>query len=297
MALISITTNNWVQPANVHYKDVTISAGITVTLTDITYEDIIVNAGATVIFTQPVLNLKSLTVKAGYAPAGAPYSNYSRVKFNNSSCVVKVSYSVNIGSYVIVNPDGNSVTFYLADGSTDSENFTVNDGWNTVINSNIYIPYGELFIQKSNNTPRCYMNGTFIADEIHSDYFVTWNGNNCNSSSANYAAPPAQNILSQPITQNVFNVKLFPNPTPGDFNIQVITNSNEQIKVRIFDVNGKVVKASTNINKGSIMTLTNDLANGIYFVEVTQGKNKNTAKLVKLNGLGGLQYNNSKGLF
>ena len=279
---ITITTNNWVQPANIRYKDVTINAGITVTLTDTLYEDITVNAGATVIFTKPVLNLRSLIVKAGYAPAGAPYSNYSKVKFNNSSTVVKVSYKVNIYSYVVVNPDGNSVTFYLADGSTDSEDFTVNDGWNTVINANIYIPYGVLFIQKSNNTPRCYMNGMFIADEIHADYFITWNGNNCNSTSANYAAPPAQNILSQPITQNVFNVKLFPNPTPGDFNIQVITNSNEQIKVRIIDVNGKVVKTSTNMTKGSIMTLTSDLINGIYFVEVTQGKNKTTAKLVKL---------------
>ena len=80
-----------------------------------------------------------------------------------------------------------------------------------------------------------------------------------------------------------FEVKLYPNPTPGDFNIQVITGSSEQIMVRIMNGNGTVVQASIKLTKQGLIALGSKLPGGTYFVEVTQGKNRSVTKLVKLN--------------
>ena len=280
---ITIKTNNWVQPANVRYKDITIYAGITATLTDSIYGDITLKQGATVIFTKPVVNLSTLSVYQGSAPAGAPYTNYSKVKFASATCIVKVSKKVDMDDYNILNPDGKSVTFYLADNNSDEEDFTIKYGSHSVFNCNIYIPIGELRIYKGSNTPRCYMNGMFIADEIRSDHYVTWNGNSCNSANPLlFAAPPVENQRETEKTGDIFTVKLYPNPTLNDFNIQVITNSIEPVMIRILDVNGRIMKDLTRLSKAQVTTMTNDLKKGIYFVEVTQGQNKNTVKLVKL---------------
>ena len=53
--------------------------------------------------------------------------------------------------------------------------------------------------------------------------------------------------------------------------------------VRIMDVNGKLIQEKTKLTKQGLITLTNRLPGGTYFVEVTQGKNHSVTKLVKLN--------------
>jgi hypothetical protein len=282
----TVTTNNWVQPTGVRYKDITINAGLTATLTDTLYQNIIVNAGAKVIFSRSNVNLKTLTLKDG---TGAGATPFTQVSFSSPRDTVKVSYGVELASYNKVNPEGNTVTFYMSDGNSDAENFHVMNGHNSVINANVYIPIGQLFVEKKDNTPRCYMNGMFIAQNIHSDYYVTWNGNSCNSANVftqpvyvNTTVPEATPVVT-PTLADRFEVKIYPNPTPGDFNIQVISNSTDPVMVRILDVNGVVVQASTKMTKQGLIGLANRLPGGTYFVEVTQGKNRRVEKLIKMN--------------
>ena len=80
-----------------------------------------------------------------------------------------------------------------------------------------------------------------------------------------------------------FDVKLYPNPTPGDFNIQVITSSPEPIRARILDLTGVEIQASTQVSKQGLIGLARKLPGGTYFVEVTQGKNRQVLKLIRTN--------------
>ena len=95
------------------------------------------------------------------------------------------------------------------------------------------------------------------------------------------APPPVTGTKTT--TPDVFRVKLYPNPTSGNFNIQVVTYSNEPIKVRIMDALGTVLQTATNVSKSGLMQLASKYRGGTYFVEVSQGIHKEVLKLIKLN--------------
>ena len=77
--------------------------------------------------------------------------------------------------------------------------------------------------------------------------------------------------------------ELVQEPTPGDFNIQVIPNSTEPAMVKILDATGTVVQSQIQISKQGFIGHTDRLKGGTYFVEVTQGKNRKVVKLVRTN--------------
>lgn len=89
--------------------------------------------------------------------------------------------------------------------------------------------------------------------------------------------------LQAELPQADFRVNVYPNPSAYDFNIQVISRSNEPVTVRILDLNGKVRSVQTQLSKTNSIKVGNDLTGGTYFAEVTQGNNKQVVKLVKLN--------------
>lgn len=89
---------------------------------------------------------------------------------------------------------------------------------------------------------------------------------------------PATSVV--PFAEEQFKVNMFPNPTVSDFKLQVVTADKEIINVRILDMQGRQLKNITvmpylTINVGA------DLKAGTYMVEVVQGKNKTTEKLLK----------------
>ena len=80
-----------------------------------------------------------------------------------------------------------------------------------------------------------------------------------------------------------FSVQVNPNPSTGDFSIQVFSRSNDPILVRIIDNNGVVRNVSSLTSKANSIKVGGNLIGGIYIAEVTQGTNRKTLKLVKLN--------------
>lgn len=72
-------------------------------------------------------------------------------------------------------------------------------------------------------------------------------------------------------------IAVFPNPTKGDFSISIPSHFNkESMNIAIYDMTGRLVK-SVNPDHVSIQ----DVSNGVYFVEISDGKNKSKAKLIK----------------
>ena len=76
------------------------------------------------------------------------------------------------------------------------------------------------------------------------------------------------------------SVNVFPNPTTSNFNVQVITAGNESIKVRVLDIQGRQIKSIT-INPYETITIGAELKAGSYIIEVRQGKNIKTTRILK----------------
>ena len=83
-----------------------------------------------------------------------------------------------------------------------------------------------------------------------------------------------------PTTDN-FHVKAYPNPSENQFTIQVEGGSNEKVQVSVYDAVGRLVKKIEKTDNSSQIRFGEDLKIGAYFVEVRQGVNRKTIKLVK----------------
>jgi hypothetical protein len=117
--------------------------------------------------------------------------------------------------------------------------------------------------------------------------FVTVSGlSNCGQSQPRLinvkltGCPTAVTGKTDAIENRNWDVRFFPNPTKSTFNLQVSSTSREAFSVKVFDVQGRLIKtmevfASENNNFG------NELKSGTYMFEITQGKEKKTVRGVK----------------
>ena len=91
-------------------------------------------------------------------------------------------------------------------------------------------------------------------------------------------APIAKAVSSTTIES--MSVNVFPNPTTSNFNVQVLTAGKENIKARILDMQGRQIKSIT-INPYETITIGAELKAGSYIIEVRQGKNIKTTRILK----------------
>ncbi len=100
------------------------------------------------------------------------------------------------------------------------------------------------------------------------------------------AAKTNNNVVEQSkknvvvINTGEMEVKVFPNPTTSDFKLRISTSSLELIKVRVMDMEGRVLK-QFNANDSELINTGADLKAGAYIMEVKQGNEVKTIKLLK----------------
>jgi hypothetical protein len=82
------------------------------------------------------------------------------------------------------------------------------------------------------------------------------------------------------IVNNQMEVKVFPNPTKSNFNLQVITADQQEVVVRILDVQGRFIK-SVKVAPYQTLNLGSELKSGSYMLEVKQGNSVKTSRVVK----------------
>jgi hypothetical protein len=78
-----------------------------------------------------------------------------------------------------------------------------------------------------------------------------------------------------------FGLKVYPNPSRGDFNLQLSGSGSEEVEVRVMDLQGRSIKQLRTAPKG-IITLGADLKSAVYLIEVRQGANRQTTRVIKL---------------
>jgi hypothetical protein len=120
------------------------------------------------------------------------------------------------------------------------------------------------------------ISATAVATHLaHGDYLST-----CNSSEI--ASNSAAESLNKTSEFASLSFKALPNPTYGYFTIQVGSNNvNERIRLRILDLNGREIEVRTSLTSGQVLQVGNNYRSGVYLVELTQGKQRVTAKLIK----------------
>jgi hypothetical protein len=95
------------------------------------------------------------------------------------------------------------------------------------------------------------------------------------------AGPAAPLTKGLPIVANdPMEVKVFPNPTTSNFNLQVITADQQEVVVRILDVQGRFIK-SVKVAPYQSLSIGSELKSGSYMLEVRQGNNVKTTRVVK----------------
>lgn len=88
---------------------------------------------------------------------------------------------------------------------------------------------------------------------------------------------------ASPVTENVFNVSIGPNPSVDQFGIKINTSGEEPVKVSIYDMNGRLCLEKKDLPCNETVKLGYELSPGQYIVQVEQGGRKEAIKIVKSN--------------
>jgi hypothetical protein len=80
--------------------------------------------------------------------------------------------------------------------------------------------------------------------------------------------------------------QVYPNPSSGIFNLSYQLSDAETMTVKVYNVNGKIVKQYHTPGNGFVQKLNIDLSNpgfatGLYMIEANAGEKKQTFKLIK----------------
>jgi len=89
----------------------------------------------------------------------------------------------------------------------------------------------------------------------------------------------AQMEITPEVTK--FNVNVSPNPTEHHFTLYLEGASNEKVQLVVYDAIGRQVKKIEKGDGSGPISFGENLKVGIYIVEVRQGANRKTLKLVK----------------
>jgi len=75
------------------------------------------------------------------------------------------------------------------------------------------------------------------------------------------------------------NVSMYPNPTKGKLNVNLGEYKSQVIKMNVYNTKGQVVMSKEILKKSSEFDLSN-LAQGVYIVELKNGINKSSSRIV-----------------
>ncbi|MBP8066010.1 MAG: T9SS type A sorting domain-containing protein, partial [Flavobacterium sp.] len=82
------------------------------------------------------------------------------------------------------------------------------------------------------------------------------------------------------LEDETFNIKAYPNPSNSVFNLEIENGSEEEVAIEVFDISGRRIKQLNPIDIHAI-TFGEELPRGVYLVNVQQGSNSKTIRVVK----------------
>ena len=251
------------------FKDVTVKKNVIAMFTGTNFKKLTLEEGAMATFTSSVVNFEEIDIKKGKTVGSG---NRTRLNFAGNTSV-RIKKKVHVDEFCRINEGGHKVTFYMED-----EEFHVK-GQGTRIVANVYAPEGNIHVHFSGSQP-VFMTGQYIGKEVKGHGKNTyWNGYDCN---ANNSIPPivTRTIPSAEATDSPLQVRVFPNPSDTWFNLTALSNSKEVMTVTLYNMVGMKVQQNKTM-PGQSLRLGDQLVSGTYFIEVKQGNERVTVKVIK----------------
>jgi uncharacterized protein YjiK len=85
-----------------------------------------------------------------------------------------------------------------------------------------------------------------------------------------------------PTNGSAFNVIAYPNPFDSGFQLDFKTTSNDEVNMKVYDMNGKLVEVrKLDATESKSLNTGNNYTSGIYNVILTQGQNTKTVRVIK----------------
>lgn len=214
------------------------------------------------------------TVYIGYTPAssitltaiatgGSPEYSYS---WSNGSLTATAAVNPTANTtYAVTVTDNNGCT---ATALKDIAVVDIRGGNN---NNKVIICHNKG--TKSNSTLVIGQDG--VADHLaHGDMLGT-----CTTATG---AAPAGKIAMAAITGKL-TATVMPNPAITQFTISTVSGNNQTpLSLKVTDLTGRLIEQRTNLRVGQTISLGQQYQKGVYFVELAQGVDKVTMKLIKL---------------
>ena len=146
-----------------------------------------------------------------------------------------------------------------------------------------------LLTSTSAATYQWYLNGTLIPGATAQNYTTTTGGNYYVEVTYFNTCPYQSNTINLVSTAisvlaTGYELRVFPNPAKGEFNISLISDKQESVRIRMLNVVGQVVfERFINTLPGGEVVLQEDvfgIDRGIYFIEASFRSSNHIQKVI-----------------
>jgi len=90
-------------------------------------------------------------------------------------------------------------------------------------------------------------------------------------------------VRSTEVMETGFAIRVLGNPSPNYFDIQIQGNADNNIRLTVYDNLGRVIERKSSLPSNQVVRIGGSYHSGVYLVEIVQGTQKQTFKLVKAN--------------
>ena len=95
--------------------------------------------------------------------------------------------------------------------------------------------------------------------------------------------PGTARARSTDVRETDLAIKVLGNPSPNHFDIQIRGKADNNIRLTVYDNMGRVIETKTSLSSNQTVRLGSSYRSGIYLVEIVQGTQRQTLRLVKSN--------------
>jgi len=148
-----------------------------------------------------------------------------------------------------------------------------------LLKNTIALAIGDTFTQDDVNTSKITYTNTEITTFV--DQFKVDISNAVSGWLPNQIIPI--NATLGVIEFNLNDLVIFPNPSKGEVNIQIQSATNTDVKISLFDIQGRKVFKTSKESNSDLFNTTLDfrkLANGMYLIDIQQGNKKTTKQII-----------------
>lgn len=90
-------------------------------------------------------------------------------------------------------------------------------------------------------------------------------------------------ILAESLGRDVLSVRVLSNPSPTYFELQLNGKAGSNIQLKVYDLQGRIIESKPSLQSNQTLRLGTSYHPGVYLVQIKQGTQTETIKLIKAN--------------